>query len=100
MAQDDSSQTRGIYSSSPLYSGSDLSRQGSACQPHLLSMIRAKDLLLPPPRSQPRANTEKSHKDGIIPPSYLCELLTAAEFFSEGVELCSDPLVGPVQLFG
>lgn len=98
MAQDDSSQTRGIYSSSPLYSGSDLSRHGSACQPHLLSMIRAKDLL--PPRSRPRANTEKSHKDGSIPQSYLCELLTAAELFSEGVELCSDPLVGPVQLFG
>lgn len=45
MAQDDSSQDRGVYSSL-LYSGSDLSRHGSACQPHLLSMIRAKDLLL------------------------------------------------------
>lgn len=93
------SDKRHIYSSSLLYSGSDLSRQGSACQPHLLSMIRAKDLLLLL-RSQPRANTEKSHKDGSIPPSYLCELLTAGEFFGEGAELRSDSLVGPVQLFG
>lgn len=56
MAQDDSSQDRWVHSTL-LYSGSDLSRHGSACQPHLLSMIRAKDPLLL--RSQPWANSKK-----------------------------------------
>lgn len=33
-------------------------------------------------------------------PSYLCELLAAAEFLSEGVELCHDYLIGPSQVSG
>lgn len=83
-------------------------------------MIRAKDLLLL--RSQAPANTKKSHKKKdkdrrirnfqtlptgfplysftYFPPSYLCELLAAAEFLTEGVELCRDLLVGPSQLSG
>lgn len=59
-------QNRGIYSSSLLYSGSDLSRQGSACQPHLLSMIRAKDLLLP--RSEaPSKHRKKATRTKVFP---------------------------------
>lgn len=84
-------------------------------------MIRAKDLLLL--HSQPPANTKepqkKKDKDRKIrnfpilttdspsflislfcSPSYLCELLAAAEFLSEGVELRRDLLVGPSQLAG
>lgn len=90
------SRERGVYPSL-LYSGSDLSRHGSARQPHLFRMIRAKDLLL---LLSALSKQQKSHKDGSISPSYLCELLAAAEFFSEGAELGSDPLVGPVQFFG
>lgn len=56
--------TEGKYSTF-LYSGSDLSRHGSACQPHLLSMIRAKDLLLR--RSQPWANSKKATKMETFP---------------------------------
>ena len=86
----------------PRHSGSDLSRHGSACQPQLLSMIRAKDLLLLLllRHSQPWANSKKARTMEAFFLSYLCELLTAAEFFTEGAELCSDPLIGPVQLFG
>lgn len=66
MAQDNSRQNRGVYSSL-LYSGSDLSRHGSACQPHLLSMIRAKDLLLLFLRFQPWANSKKATKMEAVP---------------------------------
>ena len=83
-------------------------------------MIRAKDLLLL--HSQPPANTKEPQKERqrqkykklpntynrlplcshlpVFSPSYLCELLAATEFLSEGVELRRDLLVGPSQLAG
>lgn len=83
-------------------------------------MMRAKDLLLLHP--QLPANTEKAtkrktkteeyetskHLQPAFPldlspyfsPCYLRELPAAAEFLTEGVELCRDLLVGPSQLSG
>lgn len=84
-------------------------------------MIRAKDLLLL--HSRPQANTKEPQKERqrkernkklpntynwlspllislFFSPSYLRELLAAAEFLSEGVELRRDLLVGPSQLSG
>lgn len=98
MAQDDSSQDRGVYSTL-LYSGSDLSRHRVSLSATLVKHDKGKGPAAVAALSA-LSKQQKSHKDGSISPSYLCELLTAAEFFSEGAQLCSDPLVGPVQLFG
>lgn len=80
-------------------------------------MIRAKDLLLL--LSRPTASTKEPQKErqrqennklphlykwslviSSLLPGYLCELLVAAQFLSEGVELRCDLLVGPAQLSG